>query len=132
MTAHHWIVHFPVALLLAGATADLAGALVRDPAPRRWATPLLVLGAAAALLAFLTGQGALLMMPGGEAAGPALEAHTQWGGSGIWPIAAAGGLRLAWRRRLEGPHGWALLGVALVSALVAVLISSSGMGLAHP
>lgn len=131
MTAHHWVVHFPVALLVAGAAADAAGAVTGGQGLRRWATPLLVLGAAAALLAFFTGQGAMLMVQARVAEGP-LSQHAQWGGAGVWPIAASGALRLAWRGRLTGPHGWALLVLAIASATFAILVSRSGMAILHP
>lgn len=105
MTAHHWLVHFPVALLVVGAAADAVGALAGSDRSRYWATPLLVAGSAAALLAFFTGQGAMLMMQGRAAADGAVATHAQWGGAAVWPIAASGALRLAWRTRLAGPRG---------------------------
>ena len=131
MTAHHWIIHFPVALLLAGAAADAVGTAARAPHLRRWATPLLVGGAAAAVLAFATGQGALLVAQGRHPADDAVELHARWGGAGAWPLAAAGALRLAWRDRLRGPSGAALLAAAVVSAVLVVLISRSGITIVH-
>jgi uncharacterized membrane protein len=131
MTAHHWLVHLPLALLLLGAAADLVGAATTSAPMRRWATPLLVAGAAAVLAAFLTGQGAMLMSQARHVADPRLETHAQWGGSAVWPIAAAGALRLAWRNRLTGPSGWVLAGAAALSALLALLIVRSGLLLAH-
>ncbi|HEU0053467.1 MAG TPA: DUF2231 domain-containing protein, partial [Longimicrobium sp.] len=87
--AHLWLAHFPVALLLVGAAADAAGAALRDPRVRRFATVLLVLGAALAVAAFLAGQGALFRVQGRLAPGdPRLDAHTQWGGAGVWALAA--------------------------------------------
>jgi uncharacterized membrane protein len=131
MTAHHWLVHLPLALLVLGAAADLVGAATATPAARRWATPLLVAGAAAVLAAFLTGQGAMLMTQAGHVGDPRLETHAQWGGSAVWPIAAAGGLRLAWRSRLNGPAGGVLAAAAAVSAGLALLVVRSGLLLAH-
>jgi uncharacterized membrane protein len=131
VTAHHWVVHVPLALLLLGAVADAVGAASQEPRLRRWATPLLVLGAAASLLAFLTGQGALLMVQARHIGDVRLESHAQWGGSAVWPIAVAGALRLAWRERLSGPRGGALLVAAIASAALATLVSRSGLLLAH-
>jgi len=131
MAAHHWIVHFPLALLVTGAGADLVGVATRDERLRRWATPLLVLGAAAALLAFFTGQGAMMMLQGGPASAEGVEAHTRWGATAVWPLALAGGLRLAWRRRLAGAHGWALLAAGLVSTILVVAIAGTGMAVGH-
>jgi uncharacterized membrane protein len=131
MTAHHWIIHFPVALLLAGAAADAIGAAASAPQLRRWATPLLVAGAAAAVLAFATGQGALLLAQGRNPADDAVDLHARWGGAGAWPLAAAGALRLAWRDRLRGAYGAALLAAAVLSALLVVLVSRSGMAIMH-
>ncbi|HEV2149974.1 MAG TPA: DUF2231 domain-containing protein, partial [Longimicrobiaceae bacterium] len=56
---HLLLAHFPVALIVTGAAADVLGALLRRDALRRWAGALLILGGVAALLAMLTGQGAL-------------------------------------------------------------------------
>lgn len=131
MTAHHWLVHFPVALLVVGAAADAVGALAGSDRSRYWATPLLVAGSAAALLAFFTGQGAMLMMQGRAAADGAVATHAQWGGAAVWPIAASGALRLAWRTRLAGPRGWLLLGLAGLAATLAILVSRSGMAIGH-
>jgi uncharacterized membrane protein len=131
MTLHHWIVHLPIALLGVGAATDLVGAATGSAAARRWATPLLVGGGAAALAAFFTGQGALLMVQSAHVGDVRLETHAQWGGSAVWPIAAAGALRLAWRKDLTGWRGIALGGAAALSGLLAVLVSRSGLLLAH-
>jgi uncharacterized membrane protein len=132
---HLWVAHFPVALIVTGAAADVAGALLGRTGPRRWAGTLLVLGGIAALLAMLTGTGAL------EAALPRLgvvgagaervEAHAQWGGAGVWVLAGAAALRAAWRNRLDGWHGWALAGAAAVSAALVLAVSASGSAIAH-
>ncbi len=132
MPAHLLVVHFPVALLVTGAAADLAGAAAGRPAWRRFAGVLLVLGAAGALLAFLTGQGALFAAVGRVSpADPSLEAHARLGGVAVWPLAAAGALRGAWRDRLEGPRGWALLGLALLSAALVLWVAASGSTISH-
>lgn len=132
MTAHVWLAHFPVALIAVGAAADAIGAATGRQGLRKGAGALLVLGAAAALLTFLTGQGAL-MAAGARigAANPHVETHTQWGGAGVWPLAALGLLRFAWRNRLDGAHGWALLAAAVASAALVIGIVASGLSIAH-
>lgn len=133
MPAHLLIVHFPIALVVVGAMVDAVGTLAGRREVRRWGGTLLMLGAAAALLAFWTGQGALDRLGGGASlhASPTLEAHTQWGGAGVWPLAAAGMLRAAWRSRLDGPYGWANLAVAVLAAALVVAITLSGTAIRH-
>ena len=129
---HVFAAHFPVALVLTGAAADLLGALLRDARLRHAAGALLVLGAALAVASFLTGPGALqaalVRLPPGEAR---VEAHAQWGGAGVWPLAALGALRAAWRRDVQGGRGWLLLAAALVMAAVVTAISLSGAAVSH-
>jgi uncharacterized membrane protein len=129
---HLFVAHLPFALILVGAGVDLWGALARNPERRRWGGFLLMLGAFGALLAFFTGQGAIAYSFG--RARPdfaAVEAHTQWAGAAVWPIVIAGGLRVAWRRRLDGVHGWITLAAGLLSALLIVGITMSGLAIAH-
>lgn len=132
MSAHHFLAHAPLPLLLLGAAADLAGALLGRVDYRRWAGGLLILGALAALAAFLTGQGAVaaaFARPQPEYA--RIEVHSQWGGAAVWVLVAAGALRTAWRGRLQGAHGHILLGAALVSAVLVVQVARSGLAIAH-
>jgi len=133
LPAHLFVVHFPVALVVTGALLDALGALGGRAEARRWGGILLMIGGGAALLAFWTGQGALDRLGGGVAllASPVVEAHTQWGGAGVWPLAGAGMLRAAWRSRLDGAYGWANLAAALVAALLAVAITLSGVAIRH-
>lgn len=132
MHAHLFLAHFPVALVLAGAAADLFGAAAARPEARRLATVLLVAGGLGALLAFFTGGGALTAaasrLPPGD---PRLDAHPQWGAVGAWALVGAALLRAAWRRSLDGPRGWLLLGVALASAALVVGIAATGHAIAH-
>jgi uncharacterized membrane protein len=132
MNAHLFIAHFPIALLVVGAGADLIGAAAGNPDLRRMAGTLLILGTLGALLSFMTGEGALLsalerIRPGDTA----LEVHTQWGAVGVWGLMIAGGLRVLWRNRLEGARGWIALAVALASAALVVMIGLSGTAIAH-
>lgn len=135
MPAHLFVAHFPVALLVVGAAADVWGLVLQRPAVRRWAGVLLVLGGLAALLALVTGQGALdAALPRlgvvGEGA-DRVEVHTRWGGAGLWVLVGAAALRAVWRDRLEGPRGWLLAAVAVASAAVVVGITVSGTLISH-
>jgi uncharacterized membrane protein len=132
MPAHLFIAHFPVALLLTGAVADVAGAAFGKRRLRELAGALLVLGAAGAVLAFLTGGGAFAMALMRVAPGdPRLDAHAQWGGAGVWVLAAAGVLRALWIGRLEGWHGWLLLAAALASAALVTALAITGAAISH-
>ena len=132
MPAHLFLAHFPVALILVGAAADAAGATLRDERLRRFAGALLLLGAGFALLSFFTGQNALSLAL--MRVGPADERvglHTQWGGAGVWGLAAAAVLRGFWMKRLDGWRGWAALAAALASAALVVAITLTGSAIAH-
>lgn len=132
MPAHLFVVHFPVALLLVGAAADLAGALMRSDRVRAFAGVLLILGGVSAFVAFFTGGGALAAVLSRVTPGdPRLEAHQQWGAAGVWVLIASAALRAAWRRRLDGVQGWVLLAAALVSAVLVVFIALSGHAISH-
>jgi len=121
-----------VALLLTGAAADLLGVINRSDSLRRTAGVLLILGAAGALLAFFTGQGALLAaLSRIDPTSPRLEAHTQWGAVGVWVLMALAALRVLWRRRLAGAQGWLALAAALASAALVTAIALSGTAIAH-
>jgi uncharacterized membrane protein len=92
--AHLFIAHFPVALLLTGAAADLAGAVSGARKLRAFASALLIMGGAFALLAFLTGGGALgAAMARNPAGSSSLDVHQQLGSVGAWLLAGAAALR---------------------------------------
>jgi uncharacterized membrane protein len=132
MPLHVFVVHFPLALILVGAAGDLVGAGLQSDRIRTWAGSLLILGSAAALLAFLTGAGAesaALSMPQPDRS--LIETHSQWGGAAIWPVVGAGVLRVMWRRQLQGPHGWATLAAGVLSAALVIGISASGVAISH-
>lgn len=132
MPAHLYLAHFPVALVTLGAAADVAGAALRDERLRRFGGVLLIAGALAAFLTFLTGQNALAMAlsrvhPGN----PAIETHTQWGGAGVWVVVGAGVLRVLWRDRLTGPYGWATLAAGVAAAVVVTALAITGTAISH-
>ena len=76
---HPLVIHFPIALIIVAAFADLVDALFGRP---QWlasaATTLFALGAAGAIVACLSGQQALetVLMPG--MAHPIVESHRTW------------------------------------------------------
>jgi uncharacterized membrane protein len=76
---HPLVIHFPIALIVVAAFADLIDTLVGRP---KWmasaATMLFVLGSLSAIVACLTGQQALdtVLMPG--MAHPIVQAHRTW------------------------------------------------------
>lgn len=130
--AHLFIAHFPVALLLTGAAADLAGAVVNDGRIRGFASALLIMGGAFALLAFLTGGGALpAALARNPAGSPSLEAHQQLGAVGAWLLAGAAALRAAWARKLDGARGWIALGAAFGSAALVTVLAVTGATISH-
>lgn len=132
MPAHLFLAHFPVALLVTGAAADLAGAVLGDRRIRSFASVLLVAGGAFALLAFLTGGGALSAALARNPAGsPSLETHQQLGAVGAWLLAGAAALRAAWARSLDGARGWMALGAALASAALVVVLALTGSSISH-
>jgi uncharacterized membrane protein len=132
MPAHLFIAHFPVALLLTGAAADLVGAVLKDGRVRGFASALLITGGAFALLAFLTGGGALgAAMARTPAGPPSLDAHQQLGAVGAWLLAGAAALRAAWARRLDGVRGWAALAAAVASAALVVGLALTGAAISH-
>jgi uncharacterized membrane protein len=129
---HLFVAHVPYTLILVGAGLDLIGVLTGNEQRRRWGGVLLMLGAFAALVAFFTGQAAVAHAFARPQANYAqIDAHMQWGGAGVWLLAIGGGLRAAWRYRLQGIYGWINLGAAIGSALLIAGITYSGLGIAH-
>jgi uncharacterized membrane protein len=129
---HLFVAHVPYTLILAGAGLDLFGMVTRDARHRRLGGALLIAGSLAALAAFFTGQAALgyaFARPGADHM--RIEAHTLWCGAAVWLIAVGGGLRAAWRNRLDGAHGWINLAAAMASALLIIGITHSGLRIAH-
>jgi uncharacterized membrane protein len=132
MPIHLFVSHFPVALVIAGALVDLVGTAAGDSSMRRGAGHLLIAGALAAFASFFTGGAALsAYLMQNPAPTAAVESHTQWGGAGVWLVCGAGAVRLLWARRLDGPYGWASLGVAVGAATVVVAITLSGTAIRH-
>lgn len=132
MSTHLILAHFPLVLFVLAAAADLFGAFTDAPAVRRAAGMLIVLGAVAVLLSFLTGEGALSRLLLREAPDPArLEAHTQWAVAGVWLLGGAGVLRALWRAETHGVRGWINLGVAVLAAVLVVFVTLSGTAIAH-
>lgn len=132
MSLHLFVAHFPLALILLGAAADLVGAVFSNGRVRSWAGTLLMIGAAAAVLSFLSGaraMGVALSQPGADY--ELIAVHSQWGGAAVWPLAGAGVLRAIWRTRTSGIHGWGLLAASMISAFLIIQISLTGAAISH-
>jgi uncharacterized membrane protein len=130
--AHLFVAHTPLVLVVLGAVVDLVGAATGQDAWRRWATPLLIIGAAAAVVAFATGQGAAahaFARPSPQFA--RIDVHAQLGGAAVWVLVIMGGLRAIWRNRLHGLHGWINLAASALAAALVIAITYSGLAIAH-
>lgn len=132
MTPHLFIIHFPVSLVLVAAVLEAAGAGLRDRVLRDWAWRMLLAGALAAFLAFVTGEGAMLAAlstPGIDLV--RMEAHSQWGSVGTWGLLGAALLRSLWRHRLEGAFGIVNLALPWAASALVVAITLSGTAVRH-
>ncbi|HEX8392547.1 MAG TPA: DUF2231 domain-containing protein [Longimicrobium sp.] len=132
MTPHIFVAHFPVALIMVGALADVYGVGLKRKELRGFASSLLILGGAFVLMSFMTGQGALdAAMARTPQGSIAIESHQQWGAVGTWVVVGTAALRAAWRRSLDGARGYGLLAAALLAAAVVTGIAISGSTIAH-
>jgi len=132
VTPHLFIIHFPAALIVLAAFVDLGGLALEDRPLRIRAGQLLLLGASAAFLAFVTGEGAKLAALGSASVNlAALENHQQWGSVGTWGLIGAAFLRTLWRDRLVGAHRWLNLALALAAAALVVAMTLSGTRIRH-
>lgn len=132
MSSHLFIIHFPIALILAGAVIDLVGIALGDREVRGWGGILLMAGGVAAFLAFATGEGARMAAIGtGEIDLVRMEVHQQWGSVGAWVLLLIAFLRALWRRRLEGVHGWLNLGLATIAVVVVIATTVTGTLVRH-
>ena len=132
MSSHLFIIHFPIALVLAGAVIDLFGIALGDRNVRGWGGILLMAGGIAAFLAFVTGEGAHMASVGsGEIDLIRMEIHQQWGSVGAWALLLIALLRALWRRRLEGGHGWLNLGLAAIAVIVVIATTVTGTLVRH-
>ena len=118
---HPLIIHFPIALLIAAATIDLVDALFERPP---WlgvgATSLYLVGAAATVVAYLTGReaGATVFVPG--MAHPIVEDHRAWALITVWYVGIVAVARLT--ALLAGfPRARAHRVLLLTAALIGVL-----------
>jgi uncharacterized membrane protein len=132
MTAHLFIVHFPVSLIFIGALLDIIGHGIAERDVRRWAGRLFMMGAAAAFLAFATGENAKLVAIGAPSVDlMQLQAHQQWGSVGAWGLAIAGALRALWRERLDGLFGWLNLAIVIAGSGIVLGITLTGTLIRH-
>ena len=132
MTAHLFIIHFPVTLLLIGALADLAGLGLADRALRMRAGQLIILGGVAAFLAFVTGEGAkIAAISTAQVDVSRVASHEQWGSVGTWALIGVALLRTLWRGHLDGPRGWVNALIAVVAAALVIAITVTGSFIRH-
>lgn len=128
MAPHLFIVHFPVALILVGVLADLAGTALADRALRMRAGQLIIIGGVAAFLGFVTGEGAkILAISTTQVDVARIATHEQWGSVGAWALLGVALSRTMWRGRLEGGIGWVnvLIGVAGAAIVIGITLSGS-------
>lgn len=132
MTAHLFITHFPVTLLLLGALADLGGLALADRALRMRAGQLIIIGGIAAFLAFVTGEGAkIAVISTAQVDIVRIASHEQWGSVGTWALIGVALLRTLWRGQLDGPRGWANAAVAVLAAALVIAITVTGSFIRH-
>jgi uncharacterized membrane protein len=132
MTAHLFIVHFPISLVVLAAVLDLLGVGMGDRRLRHAAWILLLVGAVAGFLAFATGEGAkLVALASMNVRMDHLETHQQWGSVGIWGLIGGALVRTLWRNRLTGAHGMLNLGLVFVLAGMVVMMTVSGTMIRH-
>src|SRR4026207_1671964 len=113
---HPLVIHFPIAIIIVAAFADLVDTLFGRPAWRASAAaPRFVLGSAAAIAACLTGQQALdtVLMPG--MAHPIAQAHRTWAIATtiFWSVLTLIRVSMAFRAPLARRYRVALLIAAL-------------------
>ncbi len=115
---HPLLVHFPIALLFAGAGVDvLALILKRDSRLRFVAVALYGMGTLGALASFFSGRSAAdaVLLP--AAANPILTEHADWAMMLVWFFGIYSLVRITdlWRNEQPGPVLWwplTLLGIA--------------------
>lgn len=134
--AHLFLVHFPIALLLASVLFEVIGHLRQREDMQKAGYYTLVLGCVGAVLAAVTGLGArqslsemLTRRPG---AAEALNAHTVAG----LAVTVLFMVLLLWRtfgrRTLQGSAWWGYMVLALAGSAAVVVTGFSGGTLAHP
>jgi uncharacterized membrane protein len=129
---HLYVAHAPLVLIVLGAVVDLLGVLTGKEQWRRWATPVLVIGAGAAVAAFATGQGAVahaFARPSPRFA--EIDVHAQLGGAAVWLLVVMGAVRVVWRRHTVGLYGWINLAAAVLAAMLVLFLTSTGLAIAH-
>ena len=113
---HPMIVHFPIALLVAGFAVDLLSLILsRRPALRDAATWLYCAGAAGAIAAYLTGENAAdsMLLPAEVA--PLVDVHDNWAFRTmlLFTLLAAARVALPFFMTLKAPAWWAAFVLAL-------------------
>jgi uncharacterized membrane protein len=118
---HPALVHFPIALSLAGLLLDLVARHPRARALEPGGAVVMALAALGGIAATLTGQLAEEEAVVPRAARALLERHEELGEAAMWALIVLGLVRLAfaWRGAFKGALAWTYLAAALaVAALV--------------
>src|SRR5471032_685221 len=124
---HPLVVHFSIALLVTAAAMDVAGWVLRCNRPlRQLATVLYVLGAAAAVAAYITGREAsqAVWLPG--MAQVIVKALWDWAFRTVWFLGVMTSVRLVvlWTLRRD-PRPVVVAALALVGLVGVVLIAET-------
>lgn len=108
---HPMLVHFPIALLITGFAAELAGLLTGKEWLTRAALLLLILGTAGAISAVVTGQREEDKIVETPAIEHTLEEHEEAGEFTMWLFIAIAAARIvtAWRKSLPKAVSWVVL-----------------------
>ena len=116
---HPMIVHFPIALLIVGCVADIAGAAFKKDFFSKAGFYLLLLGTLGVIAAYLSGGQAGEGLTEGGALKQALENHEGAAGLSLWLIAATALVRtfLVAAKKFSGPVRWLPVALFFVSVL---------------
>lgn len=129
---HHFLVHFPVALLLVAGLADLIGVMLKRPNFTQMAFAMLMLGALGAIAAAVSGNGAEANLLSQEMIAiqvvDEMIAHTNWGNIMVWVIliVACGRAFAFLEKKPWATAGW--LFPALTSLLAIAVIYTGWLG----
>ncbi len=116
---HPMIVHFPIALLIVGFAFDVVSLFVRKEIFTKAGLYLLILGAAGAVAAFISGNYAGEGVAEGGSLQQAIARHEGAAELTLWILGAAVIVRLAsiWIRKYERPLRWLGVLIFLIGAL---------------